>query len=131
VTRKDGGGRKEAWDSATREEAVRRAMASGAEAASRATGVPAGTVRSWLRRRAVKAADDDDVEARLAAVKAEGAAIVARRERQMVSPEGARLSAAQERVRLATIRGLRRRMGAGIVWRRRLNSPRRRFRWLN
>ena len=106
MVRRDGGGRKEAWDSATREEAVRRALASGPEAASRATGVPSGTVRSWLRRRAKREELDDDVEARLAAVKAEGAAIVARRELQMASPEGERLREAEERVRLATIRWL-------------------------
>jgi hypothetical protein len=106
MARKDGGGRKEPWDQATRDEAVRKALVSGPEAASHATGVPSGTVRSWLRRRAKREELDDDVEARLAAVKAEGAAIVARRELQMASPEGARLSAAQERVRLATIRWL-------------------------
>src|SRR4249919_3778059 len=76
MARKDGGGRKEAWDPATRDEAVRKALVSGPEAASRATGVPSGTVRSWLRRRAKREELDDDVEARLAAVKAEGAAIV-------------------------------------------------------
>jgi hypothetical protein len=100
------GGRKTPWDSATRREVMRRARSVGAERAGAAFGVPAGTVRSWLRRAAVKAADDDDAEARLAAVRAEGAAMVARRELQMASPEGKQLSEAGERVRLATIRWL-------------------------
>jgi hypothetical protein len=98
------GGRKEPWDSATRREVMRRARTVGPEKAGAAFGVPSGTVRSWLRRAAVKAADDDDVEARLAAVRAEGAAIVERRELQMASPEWPRLQEAEERVRLATIR---------------------------
>jgi hypothetical protein len=45
-------------------------------------------------------------EARLAAVRAEGAAVVERRELQMASPEWPRLQEAEERVRLATIRWL-------------------------
>jgi hypothetical protein len=105
VTRKDGGGRKEAWDTATREEAVRRALVSGPEAASRATGVPSGTVRSWLRRRAKREELDDDVDARLAAVQEEGRRIVVEREAVLGDPvRRAAADAEYERKRLAKLR---------------------------
>jgi hypothetical protein len=94
------GGRKEPWDSTTRQEVMRRAKKVGAEKAGAAFGVPSGTVRSWLKRAAVKAADDDDVEARLAEVQRQGRLIVEERERQLADPEYA---ARAERERLAMI----------------------------
>jgi hypothetical protein len=92
------GGRKEAWDSATRREVMRRAKRVGAEKAGAAFGVPSGTVRSWLRRAAVKAADDDDVEARLAEVQRQGRLIVQERERQLAEREAAEREAEPEPV---------------------------------
>jgi hypothetical protein len=105
--RRDSGGRKEQIPHATRQKALRWAAEFGVTRASVETGVKAGTIRSWVRRQAIRDAEARaraDVSDGLAAIKAEGQAIVARRELQMASPEGAQLAAAQERVRLATIR---------------------------
>jgi hypothetical protein len=99
------GGRKEPWDSATRREVMRRARSVGAERAGAAFGVPAGTVRSWLRRAKVKADELDDADALLEQVRAEGAAIVRAREGRSADERAASREAG-ERVRLATIRWL-------------------------
>jgi hypothetical protein len=106
MTRRETGGRKEAHPDDVRQRAMERAAVVGAERAGAEVGVAAGTVRSWVRRAKLKAEKDRIDLSGLEQVRREGAAIIARRELQMVSPEGARLSAAQERVRLATIRWL-------------------------
>src|SRR5690349_18593137 len=110
------GGRKEAHPWAVRERALHWVKEFGVTRASVETGVKAGTIRSWVRRQAIRDAEARaraDVSEGLAAIKAEGQAIVARRELQMASPEGAQLAAAQERVRLATIRWLEASAGDG------------------
>jgi hypothetical protein len=63
----------------------------------------------------IEALERDAVSGGIEAVKAEGQAIVARRELQMASPEWPRLQAASERVRKATIRFLETADGPGRV----------------
>jgi hypothetical protein len=104
------GGRKDEWDESTRARAMEIAEREGAEAAARATSVPAGTVRSWQRRK-VLAEERAKVNLDgLAHVQAEGRAIVeARLSRPSAEVEAEREAVlAERRVRLARLveRGL-------------------------
>jgi hypothetical protein len=83
MARRDGGGRKEAWAPETRAAAIKKAMSVGPEKAGKKFGIPAGTIRSWLRRAARKAEQDADAESGLEEVKRIGAAIVAEHEAQL------------------------------------------------
>jgi hypothetical protein len=76
MTRRESGGRKEPWGEELRERAMARAEKVGAGRAGRELKVPAGTVRSWLRRAKVRAERDAHSDAGLESVKAEGRRIV-------------------------------------------------------
>ena len=54
MSRRDTGGKKEPWPVEKQAEAIRRAERHGADAASKQTGVPPGTICSWQRRVRVK-----------------------------------------------------------------------------
>jgi hypothetical protein len=83
-----GGGQKEPWSAKKRAEAMRLAEARDAAWASRKTGVPAGTIRSWLARRARKADVDESWKADIEALKREGQAMIeARAEREACEAE--------------------------------------------
>jgi transposase-like protein len=77
------GGRKEPWSDEVRADAVARAERDGPERASDATGVPSGTIRSWLRRRALAEERATVSLDGLAQIQAEGRAIVERYEREL------------------------------------------------
>ena len=70
------GGRKESWPESTRARALELADRDGAEVASAATGVPAGTIRSWARRKVLAEEKAKVNLSGLEAVKAAGRAIV-------------------------------------------------------
>jgi transposase-like protein len=70
------GGRKEAHPKELRQQAMARAGKVGADRAGHELGIPAGTVRSWVRRAKVRAERDAHSDAGLESVKAEGRRIV-------------------------------------------------------
>jgi hypothetical protein len=76
MLRPHGGGWKEPHDEATRRKAMEYAGRHGAAAAGAKFRIPAGTVRSWVRRAKVRADRDAHSDAGLESVKAEGRRIV-------------------------------------------------------
>jgi len=82
-----GGGRKTPWGSSVRAEAMRIARSRGPVAAARQTGVPEGTVRSWVRRAELKGLHEDtEPDPGLAALKAEGERMLREREERAEEP---------------------------------------------
>jgi transposase-like protein len=94
---RDTGGRKDPHSPEVRAEALRLARRDGAAAAAKALGLPAGTVRSWVRRQELhelrRQPDDDGVLARL---KAEGQEILRRHERERREAEREAQEAAEQ-----------------------------------
>ena len=89
--RSSGGGHKKPWPAAKRERALELARLVGPDEASRETGIPAGTVRSWLRRAAVKAAREHESDGVLDRLKAEGRRMLAEDEaRRAAEPKPSR-----------------------------------------
>jgi hypothetical protein len=95
------GGRREPHDEELRRRAMEYSDRHGAVAAGAKFGIPAGTVRSWIRREFVKAERARVDESGLEQVMREGRAIVAQREAQLRDPERA---AEVERARLEKMR---------------------------
>jgi hypothetical protein len=76
VTRRETGGRKQPHDQATRREATDYAERHGPAAAGARFKIAPGTIRSWLRRRAVKAAERVASDDGLEQIRREGQALV-------------------------------------------------------
>jgi len=81
------GGRKDAHSAEVRRRALGLAASRGAEAAARATGVPAGTIRSWVRRAAKKAEREQASDGVIARLKREGAQMLAAQEERRAAEE--------------------------------------------
>src|SRR5262249_43121649 len=80
-------GRKDAHSLAVRGHAMRIAGERGAEAASRATGVPAGTIRSWQRRAAKKAEREHESDGGVGRLRGIGPKTLAEREKRRAAEQ--------------------------------------------
>jgi hypothetical protein len=99
------GGRKVPHDEKTRAAATEYAERHGAAAAAARFKVPAGTVRSWVRRAQVRAEARVESDNLIEQVRLEGARIVAEREAVLADPvRRAAAEAEYERKRLAKLR---------------------------